>query len=187
MYIFIFICEEAMVKICCEVSAQSLALLLLLWMALPSQSHADSRGQLSEAVVWCVPEILNHPPNISHSDDVDFSSSVSASVYVWDLGSYFVIVAIPSPLSLSWYDLLSLVFNNSFSHNKILVSSGQLAKFFLSPTRLWWLMTDMWHGCYVVACRRKNVWILVMADITEKEERMFPVVYTKQQWSQVVN
>ena len=181
MYIFIFICEEAMVKICCEVSAQSLALLLLLWMALPSQSHADSRGQLSEAVVWCVPEILNHPPNISHSDDVDFSSSVSASVYVWDLGSYFVIVAIPSPLSLSWYDLLSLVFNNSFSHNKILVSSGQLANFFLSPTRFWWLMTDMWHGCYVVACRRwrKNVLILVMADITEKEERMFPVVLTK--------
>ena len=184
MYIFIFICEEAMVKICCEVSAQSLAVLLLLWIALLSQSHADSRvvrGQLSEAVVWCVPEILNHPPNISHSDDVDFSSSVSASVYVWDLGSYFVIVAIPSPLSLSWYDLLSLVFNNSFSHNKILVSSGQLANFFLSPTRFWWLMTDMWHGRYVVACRRwrKNVWILVMADITEKEERMFPVVLTK--------
>ena len=185
MYICIFICEEAMVKICCEVSAQSLALLLLLWIALLSQSHADSRavrGQLSEVVVWCVPEILNHPHNISHSDDVDFSSSVSVSVYVWDLGSYFVmIVAIPSALSLSWYDLLSLVLNNSFSHNKILVSSGQLAKFFLSPTRFWWLMTDTWHGCYVVACRRwrKNVWILVMADITEKEERMFPVVLTK--------
>ena len=135
IYLF-FICEVAKMKMCCEVSAQPLAVLLLLMHC--AAISISCRQQRS--IVWrgCVPEILNDPPPISHSDPVDFSSSVSASLYVWDLGSQIVIVAIPSPLSLSWYDLFSLVLNNSFSHN-FLVSSGQLVKLFWTLTGFWWL------------------------------------------------